>query len=213
MTVLDGRVQVDRVPAVARITDTPDEQDFPSAALDNKGNAWVTYVEFRHAKNHNAIRADHDQPITDFDPLHEATGGDQILVRRYDGRNWSAPIAITDAGIDLYRAAIAVDGTGQPWVFWAQNDNGNFDIWARVIEAGQPGAHVRISREAGSDVDPVATTGADGRVWVAWQGWRDGKASIFAASQRGNAFSPPATVSVPAVTSGTRRLPRIRVVV
>ena len=64
-----------------------------------------------------------------------------------------------------------------------------------MIEAGQPGAHVRISREAGSDVDPVATTGADGRVWVAWQGWRDGKASIFAASQRGNAFSPPATVS------------------
>jgi hypothetical protein len=195
ISALNGRVQVDRVPAVTRITDTPDEQDYPSVALDKQGNAWIAYVEFRHAKNHNAIRADHDQPITNFDPLHEPTGGDQILVRRYDGRNWSAPIAITEPGLDLYRAAIAMDGAGRPWVFWAQNEKGNFDIWARAIENSQPGARVRVSHEAGADVDPVAATGSDGRVWVAWQGWRDGKASIFAASQHGNAFSPPQTVS------------------
>ncbi|MGH9666607.1 MAG: hypothetical protein ACRD9L_19455, partial [Bryobacteraceae bacterium] len=32
-------------------------------------------------------------------------------------------------------------------------------------------------------------------VWVAWQGWRNGKASIFAARQEGNGFSAAAIVS------------------
>ena len=195
IALLDGRVQVDRVPPVTRITDTPEEQDYPSAALDKSGNAWVAYVEFKHSKDHNKIRADHEKPITDFEPLRQPTGGDQILVKHYDGQKWGAPIAITEAGLDLYRTAIAVDGKGRPWVFWSQNDKGNFDIRARVIENGKPGARLQISREPGADVDPVAAAGSDGRVWVAWQGWRDGKAAIFAAAQQGNGFGAPATVS------------------
>ena len=33
-----------------------------------------------------------------------------------------------------------------------------------------------------------------GRVWVAWQGWRNGRAAVFAATQRGNTISKPAPV-------------------
>jgi hypothetical protein len=195
IALLDGRVQVDRVPPVTRLTDTPEEQDYPSVALDKSGNAWLAYVEFKHAKDHNKIRADHDKPIKDFAPLKQPTGGDQILVKHYDGQKWGAPLAITEPGLDLYRTAIAADGTGRVWVFWSQNDKGNFDIWARAVEKGKPGTRVRITREAGADVDPVAVAASDGRVWVAWQGWRDGKASIFAASQQGSGFGAPMTIS------------------
>jgi hypothetical protein len=80
-------------------------------------------------------------------------------------------------------------------VFWSANAQSNFDIWARVVENGKPGATVRISSAPGSDIDPAAATDSSGNVWVAWQGWRDGKASIFTSSQRGNTFSAPATVS------------------
>jgi hypothetical protein len=54
---------------------------------------------------------------------------------------------------------------------------------------------VQISKEPGSDIDPVAATDSNGKVWVAWQGWRDGRAAIFAASQNGSGFSAPAKVS------------------
>src|SRR6266446_2181478 len=95
----------------------------------------------------------------------------------------------------LYRPAIAVDGSGRPWVFWSANDKGNWDVWARPVENGKPGASVRLSTEAGSDIDPAAATDSKGRVWVAWQGWRNGRAQIFAATQNGNTFSKAVAVS------------------
>jgi hypothetical protein len=50
------------------------------------------------------------------------------------------------------------------------------------------GKSVRISDAPGSDVFPAAATDAGGRVWAAWQGWRQGKAAIFAATQQGDGF-------------------------
>ncbi len=58
-----------------------------------------------------------------------------------------------------------------------------------------PRSKLRISKEAGADIDPVATTDASGRVWVAWQGWRDGVAAIYVAHQEGSGFSQPVKIS------------------
>src|SRR6202140_3072764 len=135
------------------------------------------------------------QAPADFSELKAPTGGDQILLRKYTGGSWGEPIAITEPGGDLYRPAIAVDGSGRPWVFWSANEKGNFDVWAKPVEDGKPGSAVRLSSEAGSDIDPAAATDSQGRVWVAWQGWRNGRASIFAATQNGNAFSKPAPIT------------------
>ncbi len=76
-----------------------------------------------------------------------------------------------------------------------QAGRANFEIFARVIQNEAPGTQVQISNDPGSDIDPVAATDANGNVWVAWQGWRDGKAAIFAASESGDKFSAPAAVS------------------
>ncbi len=135
------------------------------------------------------------QAPANFAAMKEPTGGDQILLRKYSGGTWGETIAITEPGGDLYRPAVAMDGSGTPWVFWASNDKGNFDIWARPAENGKPGTAVRISSEAGTDIDPAAATDSTGRVWVAWQGWRNGRASIFAATQNGGAFSKPAAIT------------------
>jgi len=195
--LVNGRVMANRIPPTTQITRNPEEQDYPAAATDRNGNIWLAFVIFRHNPDHNRLRANFRTPPPDFSGMTAPTGGDQILVRKFDGTSWLAPIAITAPGLDLYRPAIAVDGSGRPWVFWSQNDGGNFDVWARAIENGQAGRTVRISNEAGSDVDAVATTDSNGRVWVAWQGWRNGHAEIFCASQNGNAFTRPAQVSGP----------------
>lgn len=193
--VLDGKVMVDRIPSVTRLTNTPEEQDYPAAVSDKNGNVWVAYTEFRHNPNHDRLRAPLTEPLKDFSEMKAPTGGDQILLCRFSGGVWGAPAAVTNPGGDVYRPAVAVDGSGRVWVFWSSNEKNDFDVYARVIENGKPGATVRITSEPGSDIDPAVTTDAKGRVWVAWQGWRNGRAAIFAASQAGNGFSKPVMIS------------------
>jgi hypothetical protein len=192
---LDGRVMADRIPPASEITSTPDEQDYPAVAADRNGNLWLAYLEFRHNPDHDRIRANYLEPPKDFSDMKAPTGGDQILVRKFSAGAWSEPIAITPPGGDLYRPAIAVDGSDRPWVFWSVNEKGNFNLWARAIENGNPGGALQLSGAPGSDVNPVATTDTKGRVWVAWQGWRNGRACVFAAWQEGNRFSRPYTVA------------------
>jgi hypothetical protein len=192
---LNGRALVDRVPPVFRLSQTSDEEDFPSAAMAKDGSVWLAYSVFRHHPDHNRLRSPLNVTLKDFAPWKAPTGGDQIFVRRYSGGKWEPAIAVTPGGGDLYRTAIAVDGSGKPWVIWSQNNSGNFDIFASPVESGKPGRPIQISKEPGSDIDPVAATDSTGKVWVAWQGWRDGKAGIFAASQKGSAFGEPSPVS------------------
>jgi hypothetical protein len=194
-SLLNGRVLVDRVPATRQITNTKDEEDYPASAVDRTGTVWIAYIQFRHAKNHDKLRADMTTAPSDLEQYRTPTGGDQILVRKYAGGVWSEPIEITTPGLDLYRPAIAIDGKNRPWVFWSQNTGNNFDVHARVIEGGKPGAHVQISHEAGSDIDPVAVADSEGGLWVAWQGWRHGRAAIYASKQYGYSFGAPQKVS------------------
>jgi hypothetical protein len=191
---LDDRVMVDRLPPVTRITNTPDEQDYPAAAVDKSGNVWMAYMEFKHHPRHDELRANLKAPPQDFSAYKEPPGGDQILLRKYAGGTWSEPIAITKPGGDLYRPAVAVDGSDRVWVFWPGNEKGIYEIWAAVVENGKAGAPMRLTNGDGSSIDPVATTDSGGRVWVAFQGWRKGRASIFASTQHANELTRPAVV-------------------
>ena len=198
VTRLSGNVLADRIPPVTRLTETPDEEDFPAAADGRNGDAWMVYTVFRHNPEHERLRIGVREPITDFAKLKSAPGGDQIVARHYANGVWGQPIPVSEAGGDLYRPAVAVDGGGRAWVFWSSNTKGNFDLFARSIDGTSAGRTVQISKEPGSDVFAVATTDSSGNAWVAWQGWRDGKAAIFAAVQRGDSFSPPMPVSASA---------------
>jgi len=192
---LGGRVYVDRVPATTRLTDTPEEEDYPSLAAGAQGDIWLAYVQFHHSPDADKIRADLREAPKDLKLYAEPTGGDQIWARKYSGGQWGENIAVTPGGRDCYKAAVAVDGNAKAWVVWSENHGGNFDIFARAVDASGAGEQVQISKEAGSDIDPVATTDAGGRVWIAWQGWRNGTAAIYAVHQEGKGFSKPVKIS------------------
>ena len=196
LKLLNGRVSVDRVPPSVRVTTSPEEEDYPSAAPGANGEIWIAYLQFRHHPDHNRLRANLKTPLQDFSSLRQAPGGDQVFAQRFAGGAWGPPIAVTEPGGDRYRTAIALDGRGRPWVFWSENRRGNnFDIWAASLQGGKAGKPVAVSRETGSDIDPVAATDSQGRVWVAWQGWRNGRAAIFAAGGKGSGFSAPQKIS------------------
>ena len=192
---LGERVYIDRVPAAYRLTRTPEEEDYPSIAKDKNGDAWMAYVEFHHSPDHVKLAAPLHEPLKDFSPLQQPVGGDQIWLQKYSGGEWQPPVAVTKAGKDQYRTAVAVDGNGRPWVFWSENRGGNFDIFASPTDQSGPQSEIQISKESGSDIDPVAVTDSNGKVWVAWQGWRDGRAAIFTAHQNGNGFTQPEKIS------------------
>ncbi|MEZ5351491.1 MAG: DUF3604 domain-containing protein [Bryobacteraceae bacterium] len=206
---MDGRVYVDRIPATEAILESDQEQDYPAAATSSTGEVWLAWLEFRHHPEHNRLRANFTSEPANFDERTLPAGGDQVFARKWANGEWSAPVAVSEPGKDLYRPAIAVDGGGRAWVFWSENANygpftGNqpgavadFDLWARPVEGSAAGAPIRISKAAGSDVFPAAATDSAGRVWVTWQGWRDGRARIFVSSQKegGGGFSAPMEVA------------------
>ena len=110
--------------------------------------------------------------------------GDRVLLRSGGPAGWSEPIEITAGGGDIYKCGVTVDGRGAVWVVWSQNTRhpspeANFEILARAVIGGKPTAEINLSAHAGSDVHPTVTTAADGRVWCAWQGVRDGAFRIL----------------------------------
>jgi hypothetical protein len=186
---------VDRIPVAVRLTQSKQEEDYPSVASDAHGNVWLAYVQFRHSPDYLKLRNAPRLDPEDYTQYKAPTGGDQIWVEKYSQGKWGEPIAATGQGGDLYRTAIAVDGRGRAWVFWSENHGGNFDIMARAIDGLSAQEKVPITKEEGADIDPVATTDASGRVWVVWQGWRNGRAGIFVARQEGRGFSAPVKIS------------------
>lgn len=192
---LNRKVWADRASSAAQLTRDAEEQDYPAAALRKDGSIDVAYLEFQHSKDHNQLRANLKEAPKGYKQYAAPTGGDRILLARLTAGRLGDPVAITPPGGDVYRPAVAVDGAGRTWVFWSQNEKGNFDLFARPVTDGSPGPVIRITRDAGSDIDPAAATDSEGNVWVAWQGWRNGKGSIFAAKQQGNAFSATMTVA------------------
>jgi len=186
---LNDRVRIDVTPPVVQITSDPQEQDYPASTTGKDGTMWLAYTEFTHNKDHDRLRANLKAAPVDFSEYKAPTGGDRVLARSFSGSAWGAPIEVSAAGDDVNRPTIAVDGSGRAWVFWSQNEKGNFDIWARPIENGRAGKAVRITTEAGADMDPAAATDAKGNVWVAWQGWRNGRAAIMVSSHAGGGFS------------------------
>jgi hypothetical protein len=187
---LDGRVSVERIPSTTRLTDSPEEQDFP--AIAQAGDAlYIAYVEFTHGDRSQKWPQQIAANPGNFDALARPAGGDQVLLLEYSrSRNTAgAPLAVTPPGQDVARAAVAVDGGNRVWVFWSAQVKGNFDIYARARSGGVWGEPLRLTQDPGPDLNPVAVTDTAGGVWVAWQGWRQGGFDVLAARQReGNGF-------------------------
>jgi hypothetical protein len=197
---LNGRAMVDRVPASYAVTRSRDDQDFPASAIDREGNAWIAYLQFKPNPRFTGVRllAVDNQPPKDMSELTEPTGGDQIMLARYSRGSWSDPIAVSEAGGDLYKPAIAVDGSGKVWVFWSANKDGNFDLYARSFSNGKGASTLKLTNDTGPDIVPTAAADAKGNVWVAWQAFRNGHSQIRAATQRGEKFSAEIIVATSA---------------
>ena len=182
---LDGEAAVERQEAATRLTGRGAEEDFPAAAKSADGSVWLTYVEYLP----EAPRMDTPIGKEKFDTLVPSKNGDRVRLRRFDGATWQPAIDVTTAGLDVWRPTVAVSGDGKVVVAWAQQVDGNWDIYARRFtppnKPGDAGAWsdvVRVTDAKGSDFHVVSTTDSQGAVWLAWQAFRDGNYDILATS-------------------------------
>ncbi len=200
---LDGSVEVTRVPPTAQLTTSDDDEDFPALARSG-ASVWLSFVRFSHSNRSQEVFQQLPKPPDSFDYLARPAGGDQVFAMKYSSAEadkpggWARSEPVSPKGEDTVGSAIAVDGQGRVWVFWSARRENNFDLYARANVKGQWGPEIRITKDAGTDLYPVAVADSKGRVWLAWQGYRRNNLDVLAAVEnaKGDGFSPEFTVSV-----------------
>ncbi|HYL37720.1 MAG TPA: hypothetical protein VEV17_17525 [Bryobacteraceae bacterium] len=196
-TFLGGRALATETGAALQLTSSDEEEDFPSITRSGD-DVYLVYTRFVHGDRSLAQKQTTPAPITDFSFLARPTGMDQVLLLHYSvsQQTWTGPFAVTDATEDVMRTAVAVDGQGRAWVFYSTQRSGNFDIYARFARAdGSLSPELQLTSDPGTDLFPVAVTDASGRVWVAWQGFRNNNLEVLASAQIGDTFTPETIVS------------------
>lgn len=204
---LHGAVEVERVASFAALAEAGTDDDYPSATVGADGTVFVAFTSYTPGLDRNERAKPYEQEPGDLKFLAQAPGGDQLFVRAVRGPGAGAALAVTEPGRDIYKSALAVDGSGRVWIFWAENAGyqpypsnplPNFDIYARALQNGQLSAPLKISDSPENDVWPVAATDAKGRVWVAWQGARGSVFKILERHQSGDGWSAERAVSTQA---------------
>ena len=201
---LNGAVEVERVATFAALAETATDDDYPSATVTDDGTVFVAFTSYTPGIDRNERAKKYEQAPDDLKFLAKAPGGDQLFIRAVRGPGAGAALAVTESGRDIYKSALATDGGGRIWVFWAENMGykpypnnplPNFDIYARALQNGSLSDTIKISESNENDVWPVAATDARGRVWVAWQGARNSVFKILERHQMGEGWSSEREVS------------------
>jgi hypothetical protein len=178
---LDGAIRVRRLPSSTRLAASNTDNDQPAAVRGPDGSVWVAFVAYRSGGEPDMEAAAKE----DFATFVTRGNGDQIRLVRFDGKQWSAPLAVTEPLLDLWKPTVAVDGAGKVWVAWSQNVGGNWDLYRRGYDPlkGQWSPVQRMTIDPGSDIHVVSATDAQGNVYWAWQGRRGRYFQIFLASE------------------------------
>jgi hypothetical protein len=178
---LDGRVRVERLPAMTALR-PPSDVKGDGAVQDDYPAFWVRY---RTGKQYLAWIEYHDEK-------------DRVLLAERDGPDgaWSAPLEVAGPG-DHFRVALANTHGETFWVVWASQRDHNWDLYGRTYKDGRLGDEVRLTDDPGPDVWHTMTTDRRGRAWLVWQGAREGRFAVFARCVDGDGWHAPVTVDSP----------------
>ncbi|MGB0383472.1 MAG: exo-alpha-sialidase, partial [Ardenticatenaceae bacterium] len=149
--------------ANVKVNDDADTAQYdPSVAVDANGTVYATWEDNRNA----------DQDI------YFATSTD-------NGQSWSADVKINDdaGGTWQYNPSMAVSPNNTLYVSWADNRNGNQDVYfASSTNGGATwSANVKVNDDAGGawHNNPSLAVDANDNVVVAWEDLRNGDQDIY----------------------------------
>jgi hypothetical protein len=159
---LGGEATVSRAPSPERLTTADTAEDYPALWEASDGAVWLAWQAYQ-------------------------TGGDRLWVRRGLA---AEPEPLTDAGVDLFRTAIA-----ENWAVWAQHTAGNWDLYGRRFDGRRWTPAERLTTAPGPDIFHTLAAGPQGRLYLAWQSFREGQSDVYLRVWDGRRWSGEIRVS------------------
>ena len=173
LELMDGQVEALGLPRSTKLTLDRNEEDFPHIVGTENG-AWAVWSSY-------------------------SGGRDEVRISRYARNRWYTFSRVPSANGDIWKPRVGVDGKGRVWVVWAQQLEGNWDIYARPFlpDAGEKwGRLQRLTKQRGNDINPALASGPQGALSVVWQAFnQDGDANIHVSSLKGDKWTAPAAVT------------------
>jgi hypothetical protein len=111
-------------------------------------------------------------------------GGDQIRASVLDREGAPGEIfdILPETG-DVEAIGIAPSGGAAARIVWAQQKEGNWDLYSCTLTPSRTTVDCspieRLTDQPGVDRNPALVTTLDGSTALVWQGWREGRSSIF----------------------------------
>jgi hypothetical protein len=209
LRLLNGRVEVERVPAAFNLTAGDGmEDDYPAVAFDNVSNAWAAWAGYQGEIEKLFIaRTDgsNKQAVAqgEFFRPALAAGADgklYLAVSAHTGGYWQVGVAIgqgskwgnlqiiSSGAPDLSPKAV-VDVGGHLWVVWQAYRAGRFRILARMFN-GSWHDEMAISENSRNAWEPAIATDSKGRLHFAWDAYDEGNYNIYYRLFDGQTLSP-----------------------
>ncbi|HUG80100.1 MAG TPA: hypothetical protein VML01_00445 [Bryobacterales bacterium] len=173
MRLLNGAVEVDRVPPAERVSSGSADSDFATVLGGADGEMWAAWVAYRDKSN-------------------------RVEARRFDGERWQPAETVSGDRGDVFLVKMGRDKQQRPWVIWSEQAAGNFDLYGRYRDGSGWSRVERLTDAPQSDIQHAVATDAKGNLWLTWQGFRDGKSDIFVRSFDGEKWSAERKISTSA---------------
>ena len=128
---------------------------------------------------------------------------DEVRARSYRNGGWTTSFPIPGVTGDVWMPQVAVDAAGNPWFVWSQQveypardpERVNWDLYAVGLEGDRWSKVQRLTNEAGPDINHRLKRDSRGRLWLVWQGFRNGQSDIFLKVLDSGKWSQTYTVS------------------
>jgi hypothetical protein len=154
------------------------QNDFPSAAAAPNGDIWAVWSSY------SGLR-------------------EEVHARRFSGGVWYTSFPIPGVSGDVWAPQVAIDAEEKPWFVWSQQvdyphtntDRSNWDLFAARLDGDRWTGPVRLSEDPLPDIHQRLVADSKGKLWLVWQGFRNGQSDIFLRTCEGGQWSKPMQVT------------------
>lgn len=219
VSVLDGKMRLERIPNVTPLTHDQAEEEYPSVAVLPDGQVAVAYVAWDGQTDSIKLRlgdrtdtlvegGDYLEPRCAVDSQGNlwvvwaaAERGQWDLWAHSQGRT----IRLTNNALNDFWPRLARDIHGNLWLAWQTvADNLHYELFVARLGPEGLAKPLNVSQSPADDWEPAICSTPDGRVVIAWDTYRNGSYDIylreFAAGVDGTlkALGPPRPVAASA---------------